>query len=215
MYTISNGNRISYRVSATSLLALFTFGLGLSAKTQDHKPTIITFDAPGATPAPFFGTQPDAINPAGVITGYYFDASVVGHGFLRDAGGTITTFDVPGAGTGNFQGTFALSINPAGAIAGQYKDAGNVYHGFLRAPDGALTTFEVQARALARTRAPIRQALKVSTRRERSRVATLTMPMYSTFLCALPTAHSSSSTFRVRAPGQVRARLSEASTPPG
>ncbi len=35
----------------------------------------------------------------GEITGFYVDASGVGHGFLRTLGGTITTFEAPGAGT--------------------------------------------------------------------------------------------------------------------
>ena len=40
--------------------------------------TITTFDVPGAT-----YTSPTAINPAGKITGAYYDASPVSHGFLR------------------------------------------------------------------------------------------------------------------------------------
>ena len=49
-----------------------------------RQPTIITFDAPGAgTTGPFQGTYASCINPAGVITGNYFDPSNVVHGFLR------------------------------------------------------------------------------------------------------------------------------------
>jgi hypothetical protein len=40
--------------------------------------TITTFDAPGST-----GTFELAINPAGVITGAFSDASGATHGFLR------------------------------------------------------------------------------------------------------------------------------------
>jgi hypothetical protein len=106
-------------------LALCTLGLGLSATA--HEPTIITFDAPGAGTESFQGTFAFSINPAGAITGTYFDASYVGHGFLRAPDGTFTTFDAPGAGYTN-----PSSINPAGAITGYYYDASVVGHGFLR-----------------------------------------------------------------------------------
>jgi hypothetical protein len=49
--------------------------------------TITTFDAPGAGTCPasgaMNGTFPLGINAPGAITGYYLDASCVGHGFLR------------------------------------------------------------------------------------------------------------------------------------
>src|SRR6266496_2806858 len=106
------------------------------------EPSITTFDAPGAGTGPGQGTQPFAINPAGLITGFYFDASDVFHGFLRAPDGGITTFDVPGAGTGPGQGTRAANINPSEAIAGRYIDASDVSHGFLRAPDGTITAFD-------------------------------------------------------------------------
>jgi hypothetical protein len=81
-----------------------------AATSNGRQPTIITFDVPGAA-----GTSPISINPAGVITGSYNDASNVPHGFLRDAGGAITTFDP--AGSVGF-GTIPDSINPAGVITG-------------------------------------------------------------------------------------------------
>jgi hypothetical protein len=90
-------------------LALCTLGLGVSA--SDHKPTINTFDAPGAGT---FITDISGINPAGAITGDYFDASLVYHGFLRAPEGTFTTFDAPGAGTG----TFPSRLTPAGGDRG-------------------------------------------------------------------------------------------------
>jgi hypothetical protein len=64
-----------------------------------------------------------AINPAGAITGFYFDAGDTIHGFLRSPDGTIGTIDVPGAGTGPGQGTNPFSITSGGAIAGRYADA--------------------------------------------------------------------------------------------
>jgi len=42
---------------------------------------ITTFDPPGA--GGFQGTQPQAINPRGLIAGYYTDSNNVFHGFLR------------------------------------------------------------------------------------------------------------------------------------
>ncbi len=67
----------------------------------------------------------------GEITGFYVDASGVGHGFLRTLGGTITTFEAPGAGTAAGQGTFGVGLTlNLGAITGEYIDGGNVVHGF-------------------------------------------------------------------------------------
>ena len=97
----------------------------------DAKGTFTTFDAPGAAA---IGTNPLSINPHGVITGWYTDASNVFHGFVRAKDGTITTIDVPGAGTGPSQGTQAVATNPAGATTGVYIDSNNVPHGFLRSP---------------------------------------------------------------------------------
>src|ERR1700747_3406633 len=107
------------RVLARCLLLLCTLGLGLFAGAQEA--TFITFDPPGST-----GTQVNSINPAGAITGYYFEGNN-SHGFLRARGGTFTTFDGPGAAF-----TLGTSINPAGAITGSYFDASSVQHGFLR-----------------------------------------------------------------------------------
>jgi hypothetical protein len=104
---------------------------------NDDSGTYTTFDAPGAVN----GTFPFAINPAGAITGFYYDANFVSHGFLRAGDGTLTTFDDPGAVYGNF----AVAINPAGVITGYYFDINQQFvgaHGFLRTPDGTFTTFD-------------------------------------------------------------------------
>jgi hypothetical protein len=92
-----------------------------AATSNGRQPIIITFDVPGAA-----GTGAHGINPAGVITGNYIDASGATHGFLRDAGGTITTFDPAGS-----VDTIPFSIN--------------VFHGFLRAAEGTITTFDPAA----------------------------------------------------------------------
>ena len=71
--------------------------------------TITTFGAPGA------GTfEPMAINPVGLITGWFFDNSGA-HGFLRTLDGAIVPFDVPGS-----VATFATEISALGAIIGFY-----------------------------------------------------------------------------------------------
>ena len=59
-----------------------------------------TFEAPGADTiaGSYNGTSPSSINDLGVITGSFYDASGLSHGFLRTPDGRFTTFDVPGAG---------------------------------------------------------------------------------------------------------------------
>lgn len=115
-------------------LALCMLGLSLSGSAQEPRPPIITFDAPGAA-----ATSPYGINPAGAITGEYWDASGVVHGFVRAPDGAITDFDYPG-------GTFTLpwAINDSGEITGLYGDptVANWDHGFLRTPEGGFITFD-------------------------------------------------------------------------
>ena len=169
------------------------------------EPTITTFDAPGAGTGPGQGTQPFAINPAGLITGFYLDAGDAYHGVLRTPDGAITTFDAPGAGTGPGQGTRPFSINPGGTISGRYVDAGDVGHGFLRTPDGAINTFDVpgagtglmlRTPAQAPARAPLFLSPIASTLPGRSRQLPLTRAMYGTASCALRTALSPRSMLR-------------------
>ena len=84
-----------------------------------------------------------------MITGFYSDASGVGHGFLRSRLGTFKTFDVPGAITttplpaGTYY-TTPVGINPAGEITGYYSDSGgnNSTHGFVRARGDAFTVID-------------------------------------------------------------------------
>jgi hypothetical protein len=99
-----------------------------------------TFQAPGAdtTAGSFNGTSPSSINDLGVITGTYWDASGIGHGFLRGPDGKFTTFDVPGAGG---YGTTPVAINLEGAVVGLYTDSDYSFHAFLRSPDGKFTTW--------------------------------------------------------------------------
>lgn len=107
--------------------------------------TITTFDVPGAVEGtgPFQGTKVAGINPAGTISGNWFDAKSATHGFLRAPDGTITKYDVPDAGTGFGQGTVGASINPAGDLVSYWADANSVSHGYLRSPSGVITKFDV------------------------------------------------------------------------
>jgi len=80
------------------------------------------------------GTRARGINDSGTVTGFYFDASCVAHGFIYDAlSGVFTTLDHPLAkgGVSGTSGTFLPGINNDGQIAGQYTDASGASHGFV------------------------------------------------------------------------------------
>jgi hypothetical protein len=116
-------------------------------RTADGK--YVSFDAPGANPAPGYnclyfagGTCPQAINDLGTVAGFEGDANGVFHGFVRTADGKIATFDAPGAGAGAGQGTFAYSINAWRVIAGYTVDGNGTGHGFVRRIDGTFTIFD-------------------------------------------------------------------------
>ena len=89
------------------------------------------------------------INPAGAITGAYFQP-IPGNpfggnrrGFLRDKDGSFTTFDaVPSPSSPCCTWTFGIAINPAGEIAGWDNDQHDVNHGFLRAKNGTITILD-------------------------------------------------------------------------
>lgn len=87
-----------------------------------------------------------AINPSGVIAGYYQDVNGVFHAFLLDQG-LYTTIDPPGAkATGGTAGV--LKINPAGVVVGSYTRSDDVPapcgcsgHGFIYR-NGTFTSFD-------------------------------------------------------------------------
>jgi hypothetical protein len=99
-----------------------------------------TFEAPGAdtTSGSYNGTTPTSINDVGVITGSFYDATGLAHGFLRTPAGKFTTFDVPGDGA---NGTFPIGINLEGAVAGYALDSNELFHAFLRTRDGKIYAF--------------------------------------------------------------------------
>ena len=119
-------------MAALSLLALCTLGLSLSASAQKSAFTI--FDPPGSV-----STIPNSMNRSGAITGYYRDANLTPHGFLRSPDGSLTTIDFPGGAA-----TVGASINLSGMITGYYFGASSpfVIYGFVRSPDGVWTSFD-------------------------------------------------------------------------
>ena len=147
--------RLFSKLERLPLFIVIVMFAALAMTVQASAQKIILFDVQGAGTGAGQGTQAPGINPAGAITGFYWDDLSVAHGFVRDRWGNITTFDAPGAGsktvTGFYptavglggQGTYGIAINPAGAIAGTYIDKGNVMHGFLRDPDGSFTRIDV------------------------------------------------------------------------
>jgi hypothetical protein len=126
-----------------------------AADPECQQRSLIEFGVPAAatTASPICGlncgTIPLDINDEGTVVGYYTDANVVPHGFIRSRAGHLTTFDAPGAGLGAGldEGTVPYSINDFEVIAGQFEDSKLVYHGFIRYPDGHFTTFEVTGAA--------------------------------------------------------------------
>jgi len=86
---------------------------------DDHG-NFTTIDFPGAS-----GTQPSAINYAGVIVGSYDVGNAGPYSFLY-RNGTFTNIDFPGANW-----TFAGAINNHGMVAGYYQDNKGQVHGFL------------------------------------------------------------------------------------
>lgn len=130
-------------IRAAIAIALLAGATGVLAQGANSG-MLIQFDAPGASNATSLGTFGQAINDVGAVAGYYVDANVVPHGFVREPGGKVTSFDAPGAGLGAGlnQGTVAYAINVTGEIAGQFQDSSYAYHGFIRRPSGSFITFD-------------------------------------------------------------------------
>ena len=114
---------------------------------------------PGESSRDFnFATVADAINAAGVITGWYINcenacSSTLTGGYVRSAKGDYTFFTPPGtlltapqpgltAENGSLTAPHLLSINIEGSIAGSYIDAQGNQHGFVRCPSGDIASFD-------------------------------------------------------------------------
>jgi hypothetical protein len=95
------------------------------------------------------GTAPQALNPAGAVTGFFQDTNAISPGFrafLRTPNGTITVFDPPeDVASPGSEYIVPSGINPAGVIAGSYQAQYQqpFYHGFLRAPNGTFTVIDL------------------------------------------------------------------------
>lgn len=96
--------------------------------------TIDTFRVAGAV-----WTQPESINAAGDITGFYESTTEAPgnqpQGFLRYADGRIITFDPPPQ-AGNAPAGFPISINDFDDIVGTVYNANSTSYGFTRSREG-------------------------------------------------------------------------------
>jgi hypothetical protein len=154
---IANNGTVATSINDSGVIAgfyrdanLVSHGFVLSAGG-----TFTNFDPPGAGSCASNatgGTTVTGIDPAGDISGTYYDTNCAQHGYVRAASGAITTITISGAetiscptkGTGNLIcDTQPASIGPAGDITGGYVDSNSVVHGFLRAVDtGNITSFD-------------------------------------------------------------------------
>ncbi len=101
--------------------------------------TIDHLDADGNPDMGPLGIQGMAINPSGVIAGYYQDTAKVFHAFLLE-NGVYSTIDPPGSkNTGNSGGV--LHVNSDGTVVGYYTGTDNLNHGFIYR-NGSFTTYD-------------------------------------------------------------------------
>jgi hypothetical protein len=130
-------NRCTRSLSwVTKLLSVTILGCSNLALCQ-----VVTtsFDAPGAGTSPGQGTNPQAINESGQITGIVTDSNWLSSGFVRNPDSTVVTFDPSGDGT-----TQPIGINASGQVTGTFQPTGGGnYVGFIRNQDGSVTTFQV------------------------------------------------------------------------
>lgn len=82
-------------------------------------------------------TAPEAMNDAGVVTGYYLASGGGLHCFVRAKNGAVTSFDIPA-----LPGATPAAINIHGVIIGNGDDPNGVPHGFMRMPSGSIRLTE-------------------------------------------------------------------------
>jgi hypothetical protein len=111
-------------------MKLFLLCLVLSSVLLAADYDFVKIDFPNAT-----ATTAGSINARGDISGFYFDANGVGHGF-RLVKGIFSTIDFPDASF-----TSARAMNARGDIAGRIHDANGNDHGFLL-HDGQFTQID-------------------------------------------------------------------------
>lgn len=107
------------KIVKPAFLLLFALGIGSAMAAGQVKYTYMAIDYPEASNTGAFG-----INRSGDISGTFFDAKGVAHGFTY-AAGKFTAINYP-----NAERTFGFGINDTGRIVGYYlKD--DVIHGFI------------------------------------------------------------------------------------
>ena len=104
---------------------------------RDRSGAITVFDPPGSFDTgqginvSGIGHAVAGISPNGMVTGAFFGAGALLHGFVRDQHGSITVFDPPVA---NLQNTKPAGMTPSGTIAGTAETNAGSSHGFIRSP---------------------------------------------------------------------------------
>lgn len=106
---------------------------------QNDEPLACSETAVFSVPESDF-TVPRGINIKNEITGYYYDASRVLHGFVRDSKRRIATFDPPGSIE-----TTPQSLNNGREATGWFRTSDGISHGFVRHADETITAFDVSA----------------------------------------------------------------------
>src|SRR5579863_3758204 len=126
---------------AVLALCFSIYVMGVAGPAVAQGPKYASIDVPQANGN---GALPIAVNLEGTVTGWYWDASGITHGFVRHADGKITPFDAPGAGTNpnNFGGTVPVGINNLGTVVGYENDENGVSHQFVRTADGKIKIFD-------------------------------------------------------------------------
>lgn len=118
---LNNGNRVlGFYVDKNSVVWGFIVG--------GNKRRIV-FQDPKASTTYGNGTQPEAINDAGAVTGLYADAQGDVHGFYRSPTGRFSEFDPTGSVY-----TLPFAINASGTVTGYWYDAQGGNHGFIWTP---------------------------------------------------------------------------------
>jgi hypothetical protein len=119
---------------------------------RDAKGKLVTFDPPGTASVyypDFNGSGALVVSNLGAVGGYFVDANLVVHAYVRYPNGEFLTFDWPGACTASqttgCHGSGVWNINTFGEAVGPYEDtSGNfVAHTAIRYPNGQITSFSV------------------------------------------------------------------------
>jgi predicted membrane protein len=97
---------------------------------------LTAFDPPGSTNTFVFTI---GIDNAGTISGFFADASDIGHGFLRSSGGSFTIFTPSGSEYGGF-----AAIASDGTVAGDsFNDLEYTAYPYIRYTDGTIDVYSI------------------------------------------------------------------------